>query len=583
MNGRSGVFKFFLFLFLGVIVLFQVLSMIQSDRLYKRLNGLVDRLESSAASTSVRTEGKSTENKSSVFEPYPGVDGDWLVFNELGEPRTLNLLTVESSIGSYDICQRNVIESLFYYDLDYDGVKLEPVLAESMEISKDGLEITVKLRKDIWFSDGVPVTADDVLFSYEVIMNPGIDAADIRNYYENVKQVVKIDDQTVKFILKEFYWKTIEGIGLFYVLPKHIYNFSDPKQFNNRRSDPVGSGPYVFEKWDVGQQIVLRRNDNYWGKRPRINRLVFKFITNSSASLQALRSHDIDMFEPSSEQFFELSKDEPFKKEFYTLSYWDSSLGYTYIGWNEARAFFKDRRVRLAMTCAVNRPAITQYIQKGFGEIVTGTFYINGKQNDPNIKPWPYDLEKAKKLLDETGWIDHDGDGIRDKDGVPFRFKLLYPSGSDTTEHIVKMVKDDAARIGIDVIADPIEWSIFLERVNNSDFDAYCGSWGGTIESDPYQLFHSSQIQNRGNNRVGFSNAQADALIEQARRTVDEDKRYALYHQFDRILHEEQPYTFLVTRPRFVLIDKRFENVKVHKLGIDPLEWYVPKDKQRYK
>jgi peptide/nickel transport system substrate-binding protein len=133
------------------------------------------------------------------------------------------------------------------------------------------------------------------------------------------------------------------------------------------------------------------------------------------------------------------------------------------------------------------------------------------------------------------------------------------------------------------MIADPIEWSIYLERVNNSNFDAYCGSWGGTIESDPYQIFHSSQIQNRGNNRVGFSNAQADALIEQARRTLDEDKRYALYHQFDRILHEEQPYTFLVTRPRFTIIDKRFENVKMHTLGIDPLEWYVPKDKQRYK
>ena len=101
MNGRSGVFKFFLFLFLSVIVLFQVLSMVQSDRLYKRLNVLVDRLENSAASTPVRTEGKSTENKSSVFESYPGDDGDWLVFNEPGEPRTLNLLTVESSIGSY--------------------------------------------------------------------------------------------------------------------------------------------------------------------------------------------------------------------------------------------------------------------------------------------------------------------------------------------------------------------------------------------------------------------------------------------------------------------------------------------------
>ncbi len=581
MNGQSGIFKFFLFLFLGVIILLQFLSMIQSDRLYERLNTLIGRLESSASAPARSVE--KPKISTSPEEEYPGDEGDWLISNEIGEPRTLNTLSVESSIEARDIVSRNIIETLFYYDLDYDGVKLVPVLAESMEVSKDGLEITVKLKKDIWFSDGVPVTADDVVFTYETMMNPEIDAADIRNYYNNVKQVVKIDDRTVKFVLKELYWQTIESVGVFDVLPRHIYQFTDPKQFNSRRSNPVGSGPYVFERWDVGQQVVLRRNDNYWGKKPKINKLVFKIITNSMAALQSLRSHNIDTMEPSSEQFFELSKDEQFKKDFNMLLYWRPSFGYSYIGWNEARAFFKDRRVRLAMTYSVNRPAIVEYIQKGYGKIITGPFYIYGKQNDPNIKPWPFDLEKAKQLLDEAGWIDHDGNGIRDKDGVIFRFKLSYPSGSETAERIIKMIKDDTARIGVDVIPDPVEWSIFLERLNRGDFDAAFSGWGGTIESDPYQLFHSSQIQNRGNNRVGFSNAEADKLMEEARRTLDPDKRYELYHQFDRVIHEEQPYTFLVTRPSYTLLDKRFENAKVHKLGIDFLEWYVPKDKQRYK
>jgi peptide/nickel transport system substrate-binding protein len=555
--------------------------MIQSDRLYERLNTLIGRLESSASAPARSVE--KPKISTSPKEEYPGDEGDWLISNEIGEPRTLNTLSVESSIEARDIVSRNIIETLFYYDLDYDGVKLVPVLAESMEVSKDGLEITVKLKKDIWFSDGVPVTADDVIFTYQTMMNPEIDAADIRNYYNNVKQVVKIDDRTVKFVLKELYWQTIESVGVFDVLPRHIYQFTDPKQFNNRRSNPVGSGPYVFERWDVGQQVVLRRNDNYWGKKPKINKLVFKIITNSMAALQALRSHNIDTMEPSSEQFFELSKDEQFKEDFNMLLYWRPSFGYNYIGWNEARAFFKDRRVRLAMTYSVNRPAIVEYIQKGYGKVITGPFYIYGKQNDPNIKPWPFDLEKAKQLLDEAGWIDHDGDGIRDKDGVTFRFKLSYPSGSETAERIIKMIKDDTARIGVDVIPDPVEWSIFLERLNRGDFDAAFSGWGGTIESDPYQIFHSSQIQNRGNNRVGFSNAEADKLMEEARRTLDPDKRYELYHQFDRVIHEEQPYTFLVTRPSYTLLDKRFGNAKVHKLGIDFLEWYVPKDKQRYK
>jgi peptide/nickel transport system substrate-binding protein len=582
MNGQSGVFKFFLFLFLGVIILLQFLTMVQSDRLYERLNTLIIRLEGHT-SAPVRTIEKSTTPAASVFKEYPGDDGDWLVAVEIGEPRTLNIDSVESSIEARNIVSRNIIETLFYYDIDYDGVKLVPVLAESMDVSKDGLEITIKLKKDIWFSDGVPVTADDVIFTYETIMNPGIDAADLRNYYNNVKEAVKIDDRTVKFVLKELYWQTIESVGVFDVLPKHIYKFTDPKQFNNRRSNPVGSGPYIFEKWDVGQQVVLRRNDNYWGKKPKINKLAFKFITNSSASMQALRSHVIDTFEPSSEQFFELSKDEQFKKDFYMLMYWKPSFGFSYIGWNEAKPFFSDRRVRLAMTHAVNRQAIVEYIQKGYAKIITGPFYIYGRQNDPNIKPWPFDLEKAKQLLDETGWIDHDGDGIRDKDGAPFRFKLSYPSGNETAERIIKMIKDDTAKIGVDVTPDPVEWSIFLERLNSREFDAAFSAWGGSIESDPYQIFHSSQIQGRGSNYVGFNNPEADKLIEEARRTLDPEKRYALYHQFGRILHEEQPYTFLMRRPCYTLLDKRFENVKIHKLELDPLEWYVPKDKQRYK
>jgi len=583
MNGRSGVFKFFLFLFLGSIILLQVLSMIQADRLYEQLNSLVGRLESRDTSRMARSAEKPVATTSPVHGEYPGVDGDWFVQRIRGEPRTLSSISVESTIEGRAVTQRNIFEPLFYYNLNVEGVELQPVLAESMSTSGDGLEITIKLKEDIWFSDGVAITADDVIFTYHTIQDPNIDAADIRNYYANFKDVIKIDNKTVKFILNEVYWKTIEAVGVFEVLPKHIYQYKDPAEFNKRRSNPVGSGPYVFEKWEVGQQIVLRRNANYWGKKPRIDRLVFKIITNETAALQALRSHQIDTMEPSSEQFAELSSDEQFKKEFYVISYWEPSGGFAFTAWNFNTPFFKDRRVRLAMTSVINRQAIVEHLLKGYGKLIAGPFYIYGRQNDPNIKPWPYDPEKAKQLLDEAGWIDHDGDEIRDKDGIPFRFKYSYPAGSDTVERIAKLLKDDAEKVGIEVIPDPLEWSIFIERLNDRHFEAATLSWAGTIESDPYQIWHSSQIQNRGNNIIGFNNLEADKLIEQARRSLDTDKRYALYHQFDRILHEEQPYTFLMTRPTFLLLDKRFENVKVHKLGVDALEWYVPKDKQRYK
>jgi peptide/nickel transport system substrate-binding protein len=558
--------------------------MVQSDRLYERLNFLLENISSRSDYDRQTAQSKIEPTLTAEStEKYPGDEGDWLVWALTGEIRTLNLLSVDADLDTRYIVDSTIIESLFTQDPDTDKIKLKPKLAEKMDVSENGLEITIKLKNNIYFSDGVPVTADDVIFTFRTIMNPKIDCADIRNYMENITDVARLDEHTVKFILKERYWKTIETVGEFYVFPKHIYQFKNPDEFNKRISNPVGSGPYIFERWDVGQQIVLKRNENYWGKKPNIKKIVFKFITNATAAIQALRSHDIDMFEPGSEQVTEAPKDPQFAKEFKTIIFWDPTFGFWYFGWNEQRPFFKDRRVRLAMTYLTDRQAMVAQLTRGKGAVVTSSFYIYGRQNDPNIKPWPYDPQKAAQLLDETGWIDHDGDGIRDKDGIPFRFKHSYPAGIITYEQAARLLKDDAAKVGIEVTPNPAESSILQGNMNDRNFDSLEAAWGGVIEEDPYQIFHSSQIQGRGNNFVFFNNPQADKLIEQARRELNEEKRYALYHQFQRILHEEQPYTFLMTRPRYYFIDKRFENVIVHKLGIDLFEWYVPKEKQRYK
>jgi len=491
MNNRSGVVTFFLFVFLALIIWMQVMSMVQSDRLYERLNQIVDVWENARLVTAGQM---STASADSSTEKYPGDEGDWLVYHDRGEPRTLNPISVEGSMEARHVYSRNIFEPLFYYDVDYEGVKLEPVLAEKMDISDDGLEMVVTLKENIWFSDGTPITSDDVLFTYNTIKDPDIDAADIQNYYQNFKEVIKIDERTVKFVLDTIFWKTLESVGVFEVLPKHIYEYEDAKDFNAHRSNPVGSGPYVFERWDVGQQIVLNLNENYWGKKPKIKKLVFKYITNATAALQALRSGDVDYMEPSSEQFYDMSQDEAFKEQFHVLSYWEPSGGYGYIGWNQDTPYFSDRRVRLAMTHLIDRESIAEHLLKGLGKGIAGTFYIHGKQIDPDLEPWPYDPERAKVLLDEAGWIDTDGDGIREKDGLKFRFKLSYPSGGTTGERIVKLVKDSASQAGIEVNPDPLEWSIFIQKMNQRQITAGMSGWGGTIESDPYQLFHSSQV-----------------------------------------------------------------------------------------
>lgn len=580
MNSRSGLLTFLFFVLLAAMITLQVLGMLQSDRLYTRLNHMTDQLSGQQFTETLQNKNQA-KLPNLPMPVYPGDDGDWLIWQIGAEPLTLNPLTSESETSTMLITTGYMFERLLEYD--FDTAKLKPWLAEISETSDDGREITVKLRDGVCFSDGVPITADDIIFTYQTTMNPGVDAARQRMMYTNFKDVVKINDRTVKFVLKEVFWKTFEAIGLFEVLPEHIYKFENPADFNKRRSNPVGSGPYIFEKWDVGQQLVLKKNENYWGNKPKLKKIVFKFITNDTAALQSLRSGDIDYMVPTAEQFNEIADNNQFKKEFNVMEYWSPGVPFYYIAWNENNPCFKDILTRRAMTHIIDRDMIAEHLLKGKVKVATGPFYIYGKQNNPDIKPWPYDIELAKKLLDDAGWKDTDDDGIRDKNGTPFRFKFAYGTGTAFTEQLAKLFKEAGAKVGIDVIPDPYEWSVFIEKFQNHQYDSLVIGSGGTIEFDPYQYFHSSQIADRGDNTTGYNNPKVDKLLEAARRELNEDKRYAMYHEFHKIVHEEQPFTFLFIRPERAFLDKLFENVKIHTLGLNQLEWYVPKEKQRYK
>ncbi|MBW8002818.1 MAG: hypothetical protein FVQ80_12485 [Planctomycetes bacterium] len=575
MKIKSRLNTFLLFALLSAMIFLQIASMMQSDRLYVLLNRFIAGDTDSTSTASTKTDLPMPE--------YIGDEGDWLVWGFRVEPRTLNQFSAENDIYSRWITVPYIFEPLLVYD--YEDLTMKPHLARSYEVSDDHLEITFTLRDDIYFSDGVPVTADDVVFTYNTAVDPKVDAANVAVLYVDVDRVVKVSDRVVKFIMKRPNFKAIENVCFwdFGIMPKHIYQYEDAREFNIRVSNPVGSGPFVFEKWESGIEVVLRRNENYWGHKPKLKKIVYRFITNTVAAIQALRSHDVDMVIPEPDQFAELFKDGRFGKDFYTLSYWNPGVPFFYIGWNQEKVFFKDKLVRRAMTHIINRKEIVNRLIKGHGAEISGPYFIKGPYNDIDIKPWPYDLEEARRLLDKTGWIDTDGDGVRDKDGIPFRFKYMYSADNVLYQRMAKLFKDNAAKVGIDVIPEPVEWSIVIARIINHDFDAISMGWGGDVLEDFYQIFHSSQSKNRGSNYVSFENPQADRLLEQIRTTFDINERIELCHQLHRILHDEQPYTFLFTRPTFRLVDRRFKNVNIYTLGPKYWQWYVPKDEQRYK
>ncbi len=504
----------------------------------------------------------------------PPVDGDSIVIRTPAEMPTLNPLTAT------DVYAFRILDVVFDTLLEYDNetLKLKPLAAESYTVSDDHLTFTFVLKPGIVFSDGQPLTAEDIKFTYDKLMDPAVDAAALRNYYQNVSSCEVIDARTVKFTCKEPYFKSLGALGGLPIMPKHIYSQGDFNNHPNNRK-PIGSGPYTVESWETNQSVVLVRNEKYWGQKPHLLRREYKFIVDDNAALQVLTTGGLDFMGMTPEQWNSPTVSDPaFTAKFNKAQF--LYPGYSYIGWNMTKPMFSDKMVRRALTMLLDRDTILKTIYHGLGTVVSGHFFINGPECDKAIKPWPFDPAQAKQLLDAAGWVDRDSDGVRDKDGQSFKFEILLPSGSPEAEQLATVYQEELKRAGIALTIRPLEWATFLESIDKRNFDACMLSWGLVPDPDPYQVWHSSQAD-KGSNRVAFMNPEADRLIEEARREFDLDKRVALYHKFHAILHEEQPYTFLFDSMALAAIDKRYRNVRTYPMYFDLREWWVPLALQR--
>lgn len=453
------------------------------------------------------------------------------------------------------------------------------------------------LRDGVTWHDGHPVTVDDIRFSYDTINNKYVDAAPMRNYFNDIEKLEIIDGHTVKFTYKKAYFKSFSVCGGITILPEHIYN---PQQFggdeetfgtyfntHDANRNPTGNGAYRFSHWTKGREIVLERVDEYWAQncgfpylpdgKPYLDRIMWSVISNNNAALKELQNHNLDAdFNVEPEIWFSDQTNTPeFTGEFARA---DITIPmYTYIGWNTDSVYFKDKRVRQAMTHLIPRHEIARTIHRGLVVPVTGPFSINDPAYDHSLEPYEYSVRKAKRLLRQAGWIDHDGNGIIDKDGVQFEFDYLIHGGREYHQKIADIIKESIQQAGIIMHIRKLDWTVLTETISDRKFDAVRMAWGTSIDGDPYQIWHSSQAENRGSNYVGFRNERADAIIEQARETFDPVKRWGMYRELHRILYEEQPYTFLFNFKMLFFYNKKFRNVKLYSVrpGYDLYDWYI--------
>jgi len=561
----------------------------------------------------VLTAGLALAQKGQPTTSTP-VTGDWLIAHILSDPEQLNPLTSNDATASSLLGY--IFESLLRRDPR--SLELKPHLAVARpEISEDKLEYTFKIRQDVHFQDGRPLTGEDVLFSIKAIKCPLVNAPFQRVYYESIVDAQLLDPYTIRFQAREPYFLNENVLGGIDVLPRHYYDPNDllkdvtvtalagdyakheeqvrqfAQQFNQHFSrNPMGSGPYKFVSWSTGQEVVLERDPRYWGDgkdgidQVYIDVRKFRVINNMDAALVNLKAGNLDVMGLQPLQHLRQTSGARFDREFAKYIY--NTPSYTYIGWNNAHPIFRDMRVRQAMTYFTNRQQMVKTILFDLGQVVDSPIYRFRPEYDESLYSHPYDPQKALELLGEAGWKDTDGDGILNKeiDGqqVPFRFEIKFNSGNDIRRSVALALQDELRKYGIDVSVRALDWTIFLDDVRNHRFDAVILGWAMSVnEPDAYQVWHSSQAENRGSNMISYKNPRVDAILEEYRRTFDADKRIALYREFQRILNVEQPYTFLFMQKAVSAVNRRFQGVEVLPIGgLRPLEWWVPKTQQKY-
>ena len=581
--------------------------------------------ETTQSSTGSTSETKQTTFPLTELTPRDvdgAVSGDWVIKQEMADAEKLNPTVTNdaSATGIYIY----IYEALL--DISRETYELVPTIAKSMPtISDDHLTYTFELREDVKFSDGKPLTGEDVIFTIKTIKNPFTDAQALRNYFADLKSVELVDGNKykVKFTMSKPYFRAIYSLGGVYITPKHIldkdnvnekFTFEmleeaqkemDPKKFPELQKyadflnseevsrDPkyvVGSGPYKLEKWITGQSITLVRNEDYWNKASIPNfpaKLLFKTIQDQNAAIVAAKNKEVDhMFVIQPSDFVENVKD---PGQFALKKSLVLEPTYVFVAWNNKHPIFSDKNVRTALSYAIDRQNIIDKVVYGMGTLVNSPVYMKSKYYNTNLPQIEYNVEKAKKMLADAGWKDTDGDGILDKviDGKKTDFTFTFINNNNPKRKRVMLIIIEALKqIGIQAGLQEYEWSVFLDKTKKHQFDACYSAWQlGVTPEDPYQIWHSTQSQGEGSNFISYINPESDKLIEQNRTEFDDAKRIEILKKWQEIIFNDQPVTFLWSEPSRYLYSDRFRNARWYAYPDSPLfnEWWTPVNAQRYK
>jgi len=507
---------------------------------------------------------------------YKIISGGSLINAMAGEPSNLIAMIAGDSASSQ--IAGNIFNSLVKYD---ENLNYAPDLAESWKISNNQKTISFKLKKNLKWSDGKPLTSADVLFTWKLITNPNT-RTPYASDYQLVKKASTPDPLTFKVTYESSYAPALDTWTSLHILPKHILKDEDINNtFFSRK--PTGSSFYKLDKWISGQQLTLKANDKSVLGAPLIKKLISRIIPDTSSQFLELTADNIDLMNINPIQYqrvFPARVDLQEKIELYK----ELGNGYTYLGFNLNKEPFNDIRVRQALNYAIDKDEVIKGVLLGLGEPISSPYKPGTRWNNPNLTPYPYNPSKALELLQEAGFKKNN-DGILMRNGKPLKFEIITNQNKQR-EMTAVVIQKRLQEIGVEVSIRVIEWASFVNRfIKTGDFDVVVLGWSLSLDPDQYNIWHSSQQGPGQFNFLGYSNKNVDKLLELGRKELNVSKREKIYHKFSKYLLEDSPIIYLYAGYGLSAVHKRVKGIKnpVPPAGIyhNNYDWFVPKPLRR--
>ncbi len=454
-----------------------------------------------------------------------------------------------------------------------------PELAKSYEWSADHKDLTFHLREDAVWSDGVPLTADDVRWTWQAQTDPAV-AWDNSFEKREIKDVEVVDPHTVRFHFNRAYAKQMADANEGVILPKHAWSQLPFAKWRESadwfKQHGVFSGPFVIASWTPQQEVVLQRNERYFLKdRPYLDRVVMRITPDPGTALVQLLNGEVDFMAQVPPSDAPRIKADPHLD---LKVYW-SNL-YVFIAWNNADPLFADRDVRRALTLAIDRQAIVDTILGPYGRVCVSPIITSIWAHDRTLKPLPYDPAEARRILESKGWKDSDGDGVLDRGGKPFAFELPTNAGNQQRADAAVMIQEQLKKVGIRATPRVMEFNTLVAQSNAGAIPAMILGLSLDTSLDLTGNFHSHSIPGpgrEGSNFERYANPDLDRLIDQVAAEPDILKARPALEQIQQILYRDQPVTLLWESQRLAPVNKRIHDAtpNIVRAFFNLKDWWV--------